>query len=584
MAVDRPLWQRVWGGARALFARTRTAGWPDLLVGIALAGLFFGIIDVAREWSGQPEEVVQISTSPWALPEYTFFSLSRGLIAYVLSLAFSLLYGYWAAKDRVAERVLVPLLDILQSIPILGFLPSILLALKALFPRSNIGLELASILTIFTSQAWNITFSFYHSLRSIPLDQREVSTLYRFSGWQRFRWVELPFATIGLVWNSMVGMAGGWFFLMVSEAYKVGDMDFRVPGLGSYMSVAADNHELAPQLWGILAMMLMIIALDQLLWRPVVIWAQKFRIEEGGQQEAMTSWFLDWLRRTQFLRLVDDLKRWLQLRQERRAAKREVVVAPPVLAGPAAERISLVAFLVLLIVLGYGAWKLLLLLLQVPLNQWSEILFASGVTLGRVLLSTAIGTLWALPAGLAIGLSPRLSRILQPVIQVIASFPGPMLFPLLITGMLAIGVSLGWGSILLMLFGTQWYILFNIVAGAMAIPADLREAARSYRMSRWQRFWVLYLPCVFPLLVTGWITAAGGAWNTSIIAEYFSPTEGETIQTFGLGAMISAATSAKNFPMLAATVLVLATVVVLFNRLVWKRLYSIAEERFSLNK
>jgi NitT/TauT family transport system permease protein len=434
---------------------------------------------------------------------------------------------------------------------------------------------------IFTGQAWNMTFSFYHSLRTIPLDQREVATVYRFSNWQRFKWVELPFSMMGLVWNSMMSMAGGWFFLMISESFRLGDKDFRLPGIGSYMTVAVEQGAVGAMLWAILAMVLMIVALDQLLWRPVVVWAQKFRVEEGGAQPAQTSWFLSWLQRS---RLLAALRR-LRPRESEADAKPGAVWKRPE-PRPAFRQASALGLLALAGVvagLAYGGWMLTELVAAVSGADWGEAFTAAGVTLGRVLLSTALGTLWTLPLGLAIGLSPRLARVLQPVVQVVASFPAPMLFPLVIAAMELAGVPLGWGSILLMLLGTQWYILFNVVAGAMAIPADLREAARSYRLSTWRRFWVLYLPAVFPFLVTGWVTAAGGAWNTSIVAEYVT-FEGRTVSTFGLGALISTAAAGAQFPLLAAAVTVMAVVVVAFNRLVWRRLYRLAEERFALNK
>src|SRR2546425_1847165 len=269
--MSQPFLHRVWGEATALLDRSRKVGWVDLLVVIGLAGLLFGVIGLAREWTGEHRPNIDIDLSPWALPRYTFFSLARGLFAYVISLGFTLLYGYWAAKDRVAERVLLPLLDILQSIPVLGFMPGLILALVTLFPRSNIGLELAAVIMIFTGQAWNMTFSFYHSLRSVPMDLREVATVYRFSWWQRFKWVELPFSTMGLVWNSMMSMAGGWFFLMINEAFRLGEKDFRLPGIGSYMSVAVDQGRVDAMLEVIVAMTLMIVLVDQLLWCPVVV-------------------------------------------------------------------------------------------------------------------------------------------------------------------------------------------------------------------------------------------------------------------------------------------------------------------------
>ncbi len=571
--------ERAWGEATAFLERFRRGGWFDFILLVGCVGIVFGLVSLAGEWRTL-RPAVHIDLSPSALPVYVFYSLSRGLLAYVLSLAFTLTYGYWAAKDPVAERVLVPLLDILQSIPVLGFMPGVVLALVSIFPDSNIGLELASVLMIFTGQAWNMTFSFYHSLRSIPNDQVEAATVYRFNWWQKLRWLELPFATIGLVWNSMMSMAGGWFFLMITESFVLGSKDFRLPGIGSYMSVAVAKGDVRAMIWAIIAMVLMIVTLDQLLWRPVVVWSQKFRVEEGANEQTASSWFYDWLRRSTLVEwlgeLADRLARWARTH----AAKAPRPVEPT---AAAPGTLSLLLFLTLIVGLIFGAWRLISILSSLTFRDYLPILHACGWTLGRVLLSTAAGTLWALPAGLAIGLSPRLARIFQPVVQVAASFPAPMLFPLVIAVLKAAGVSLDWGSVVLMLLGTQWYILFNVIAGAMSIPADLREAASSYRFGRRLRFMSLYVPAVFPYLVTGWVTAAGGAWNASIVAEYVT-FKGQVLTANGLGAQISLAAERADFPRLAASVLVMAVVVVLFNRTVWRRCYSIAEERFSLSK
>ncbi len=562
--------------------RPRSVPWIDLLVVAGLGGLLLALIGLGREWTGAPRPTVSIDLSPWALPRYTLFSLSRGLLAYCLSLGFTLVYGYWAAKDRLAGRLLIPLLDVLQSIPVLGFMPGLILALVAFFPRSNVGLELAAVIMIFTGQAWNMTFSFYHSLRSIPADLKEVATVYGFHWWQRFRSLELPYATMGLVWNSMMSMAGGWFFLMINESFQLGSRDFRLPGVGSYMSVAVERGRVDAMLFAIAAMTAMIVLVDQLLWRPVVAWAQKFRFEETGAQQSVSSWFLDWLRHSSLPAVLGRAGRALKgIWASRRAI-------PPRAGKPAAPARhwpgwSLLAIGALALLLLYGAVRVGQLLPRVTAGEWRDMLSAGGFTLGRVLLSTAIGTLWALPAGVAIGLSPRLSRMLQPVVQVAASFPAPMLFPLVIAALQWAGISLNWGSILLMLLGTQWYILFNVVAGAMAIPSDLREAAQSYRFDLWQRFRTLYLPGVFPYLVTGWVTAAGGAWNASIVAEFVT-FKGQTLAAHGLGAQISAAAAAANFPRLAASIMVMSAIVVVFNRTVWRRCYRVAEERYALTR
>jgi NitT/TauT family transport system permease protein len=573
--------RRAFGEATAFLTHRRRLGLADLAVLATLGGVVFAASRFAHGAALPLRPTVEIDLSPWALPGYALLSLSRGLAAYALSLGFTLVYGYWAARDRVAERVLVPLLDVLQSIPVLGFMPGLVLSLVALFPGSNAGLELAAVVMIFTGQAWNMTFSFYRSVRAVPAVQLEVARHYRFSWWQRFRQVELPASVIGLTWNSMMSMAGGWFFLMVSEAFQLGDRDFRLPGLGAYMSVAVARGDGLAMVAAVVAMTVMIVALDQLLWRPVVVWSQKFRMEEGaGSGEAARSWFLDLVRRSRLVRL---LRRWLHgLRRRRSSATTSPSRRPtaPGAGGSGSRLLSAVLFVTLLGLLGLGGVELVRLIGHLPAGAWLATLAAAGATLARVLVTVVLGTLWALPAGLAIGLSPRLSRLLQPVVQVVASFPAPMLFPAVVALLAAMGVGLSTGSVVLMLLGTQWYILFNVVAGAMAVPVDLQEMARSYRITGWRRFRLLLLPSVLPYLVTGWVTAAGGAWNASIVSEYVSY-RGHTDSTFGLGARVSAAAEAADFPLLAASVVVMSAVVVLFNRLVWRPLNDLAERRYA---
>ncbi len=570
------------GGARALLYYPRRVGWIDLLLFGLFLGLGYGIISLAQRWTGVLQTTAEIDLSLSALPKYALFSLARGLLAYVLSLIFTLVYGYWAAKDRVAGRVLIPLLDILQSVPVLGFMPGLVLALIALFPSSNIGLELAAVLMIFTGQVWNMTFSFYHSLCSIPSDQEEVAALYRFNRRQRLWWVELPYATMGLVWNSMMSMAGGWFFLMISETFVLGQHDFRLPGIGSYMSLAVARGDAYAMILAIVTMIIMIVALDQLLWRPVVAWAQKFRIEEASQEIGVKSWFLDWLHHSHILPWFGRRLRafrWPSKANWRIRARE----ATSVWTSSSARMFSMTVMLALGVCGLVGAFKIWKLVNHVSGDEWMTICFSAALTLVRVLAAVAIGTLWALPAGLLIGLSPRLSRVLQPVVQVFASFPAPMLFPAAVAVMSALHVQLGWGSIVLLLLGTQWYILFNVVAGAMAIPSDLRETARSYRLTRWQRLVHLYIPAIFPHLVTGWVTAAGGGWNASIVAEFVA-FKGAVIETTGLGALISRAAVSADFPVLAAAISVMAILVVSFNRIVWRRLYNAAQGRFTIGR
>ena len=575
--------ETVRGQATALAYPFRRRYYVDAFVILNGLAVLYGLVVLGRQWTGVQRPVVDIDLSVWALPKYTFFSMMRGLVAYVISLGFTLVYAFWAAKDERAEKLLIPILDILQSIPVLGFMPGVVLALVGLFPHSNLGLELAAVIMIFTGQAWNMTFSLYNSFKTVPHEFLEASTAYRFTWWERLKWVELPFATTGLVWNSMMSMAGGWFFLMITEAFQLGDQDFRMPGLGSYMSVAANKGNVPAMISAVIAMIVMIVFLDQVLWRPVVVLAQRFRIEDTSQGHVPRSWLLRLLRRSRLLRL------W-----EARRAHRLRLQGPPSGRKRALRTdqrkvwasywwLGTVALVVLALLVVWCAVELVRFLTGIPRDTWPVLGKAGGLSMARVLVTTVLGTLWAVPAGLAIGLSDRLSRLFQPIVQVAASFPAPMLFPVVIAILTRSGIGLDYGSVVLMLLGTQWYVLFNVIAGAMAVPSDLRETATSFRFSRWQRFTELYLPAVFPYLVTGWVTAAGGAWNTTVVAEYYS-FNGKTLTTFGLGSIISQAANDRNLSVLVASCLLMSALVVTFNRLVWKRLYKLAFTRYSLDK
>ena len=515
---------------------------------------------------------------------------------------FTLIYGYVAAYNRRAEKIMVPLLDILQSIPVLGFLPGLVLALVAAFPHSNIGLELSCIIMIFTGQAWNMTFSFYHSLRAIPPELRDAARVYRLTAWQRLLQLELPSSAVGLVWNSMMSMAGGWFFLTVCEAFTLSDKDFRLPGLGSYMSVAMARNDRPAMLCGVIAMMTMIVAVDQLFWRPIVAWSQKFKLEETEAASQSGSFVLTVLQRSRLLRWID-ARVWAPLVSLGRPRIALAAAGPAISPGhppetgtpddpPAPPNGSardfrkLIGWLVGIAALALVAWGaacVVRLMLNLRFHDWLRIIGLATLTFLRVLAAVVIGTIWTVPVGVAMGLSPRLSRVMQPIIQMMASFPAPMLYPLVLIVLRAIGMSINIASVILILMGTQWYVLFNVIAGAMALPQDLREVAVMYRMNRWETWRRLILPGVFPYLVTGWVTAAGGAWNASIVAEYIKLGD-HTLIADGLGAAISVATDHGDFAMLAACVLVMCVAVVGINRTVWKRLYTVAEEKFALAK
>ena len=589
----------VWGQSGAVMAFYHSGALADIVIILGILGVFYGITQVGREWTGVLRPTVLIDLSFGALPRYTLFSLVRGLAAYCISFLFTIVYGYWAAKDRLAEKLLVPILDILQSIPVLGFMPGVVLALVSLFPSSNIGLELAAVLMIFTGQAWNMTFSFYNSLKSVPQYLQEAGTIYRFNWWQRLTQIEMPYGAVGLIWNSMMSMAGGWFFLMVTEAFQLGNRDFRLPGIGSYMSVAVEKGNVPAMAAAIVAMVLMIVALDQLLWRPTVVWAQKFRIEDTSQEESMDSWFLDLLHHSHILRWTgvagSSVGRAFgslfsrPFRRVPRTMSGSSPVAPPpekhgMSTHPSFSVVfSRILFFLLAAGLVVALSQVVRLLMSVRISEWLRLLKSDLLTLARVTTAITLGTLWALPVGLRIGLSPKLSRIMQPIVQVAASFPAPMLFPAVILLLSLLRVSIGFGSVVLMLLGTQWYILFNVIAGALAIPSDLKEAAASYRVTGRQRFWSLYLPAIFPYLVTGWVTATGGAWNASIVAEIVT-FRGETLRAQGIGSVISEAAFGAKFAELAAAILIMSLTVVLINRFVWHRLYAVASTQYNLTK
>jgi NitT/TauT family transport system permease protein len=555
------------------------AWWIDLLILIGLAAAVAGVVALAHRWRAPLRPTVDIDLSLWSLPKYTLLSLARGVAAYVLSLVFTLVYGSIAAHHRIAERVMIPVLDVLQGIPVLGFLPGLVLGMVALFPHSNVGLELACVVMIFTGQVWNMTFSFYGSLRAIPAELREAARVYHFGWWRQFRTVEVPSAMIGLVWNSMMSMAGGWFFLTVTEAFTLGDHDFRLPGIGSYMSVAIDHGDVRAMAGAALAMTVMIVAVDQLVWRPLLAWAQKFKLEETEATQGATSWVLDLLRRSRVIPWVEDLPGRLSARMERRRRAAPDAETP----SNAVRGLGIAVALGLGALALWGAAHLLTLLLALRAADWLHLAAALGLTFLRTAAALLAGAVWTVPVGIWIGLSPRRMRILQPVIQVAAAFPAPMIFPLVTLAILAAGVPFAWGCAALMLLGSQWYILFNVLAGAGAMPHELREVADVYGLGRWARWRTLYLPAVFPSLVTGLVTAAGGAWNASIVAEYVRY-RGETLIAPGLGSLITVATAAGNFPLLAAGVLTMALAIVALNRTVWRRVRRIADERFSLNR
>jgi len=554
----------------------------DLLVLAAIIAGLCSLIAMGREWHHPFQSKVDIDLSPWMLPYYTMLSFLRGAVAYILSFFFTLFYARWAAYDRHAERFLIPLLDILQSIPLAAFLAPIEIFLVGLFPHSNIGLELTCVIVIFTGQVWNMTFSFYYSLKCLPDDFNFVGKLVRYTPWQKFTQIELPFATKGLVYNSMVSMAGGWFFLSIIEAFQLGDQDYRVKGVGSYMSVAHEQNDGWAQLYAVIAMVIMIVAIDQLIWRPLIVWSNKFKLEDTEAEYQDRSAVLRFFSRSSVIAWFGEKFSSLVLRPVPIKLATTPIPAPRTrskfLTFIPWRKIFLVMALALL---AYGATNVVLLLWAVTFPEWLIIGRDLLLTLVRVLSAVAISTLIAVPIGVWIGSNPRWARYLMPVTQIAASFPSPMVFANIVMLIYVLHGNLEWGSVILMIFGTIWYILFNVISGASAIPQDLRACTQLTHLKGWQVWRTLYLPGIFPALTTGWITAAGGAWNATIVSEYVQY-QGKTVQATGLGALISDAQDKGDFPRLAASVLAMALFVVFFNRTVWKRLAAIAQDRYQL--
>jgi NitT/TauT family transport system permease protein len=562
--------------------------WPfviDLGLACCALALFAAFVHTGQYWLGKPVPVIPISHSIRALPLYAFNSIVRIGIAYLLSLVFAVAYGYTAAYNPRIEAWMIALLDILQSIPVLSFLPPVVLAMVALVPGHQLGIELGVILLIFTGQVWNLAFSFYSSIKSIPREMSEASRIYRFSAWQRFWQLEMPYAAIGLVWNSIVSVAGGWFALIACEMFTMGDRNFQLPGLGSYLQTATISGDLGALIAGFAVMILIVVATDQLVWRPLIAWSDKFKFEQVESADRVTSPILLLLQRSQLLRSIPG-RIWSSVEEpvfRRMARTRDCLVVHPVDEGIAGKPPALLWALVVAVIAGacWGGVQAVLMLRTITWPDLRLLLESAAATFGRVNAALLISAAWTIPVGVAIGLNPKLARIVQPLAQVLASVPATAFFPILLIGLVRIGGGLGIGSIALMLLGTQWYILFNVIAGAMSIPSDLREVASLYRFTRWQRWTRLILPGIFPYLITGMVTASGGAWNASVFAEY-SHLQDRTLSTIGLGAQIDAATDSGRFPMLLLATILISLMVVTMNRLVWRRLYRLAETRYKL--
>ncbi|MEU3355068.1 ABC transporter permease subunit [Streptomyces sp. NPDC037389] len=556
--------------------------WVDVAVAAAVLVGMYLLLRVGEKAtvSFDPAHVVKVDTSPAELPYYAARSLLRMFAALAVSVAFALGYAYAAAHSRRLERVLIPALDILQSVPVLGFLTVAVAGFVSLFPGSTPALECASIFAIFTSQAWNMAFGFYHSLITLPRELDEVSRSFRFTRWMRFWKVELPAGAIGLVWNGMMSFGGGWFFLVASEAISVSGHKQALPGVGSFAGTAIADGDLGKVGWAVVTMAVMVVGVNFFFWRPLTAWTERFKNEQSEAADVQRSLVLDFVRRSSWPALLGRLLRPVA-ELLGRAGRILGVDDRPLTAGRRRGGDLLFA----VVAGGLIAWGLADLLWylrdRTGLGVFGEPFLLGLATLARVVVLVAVATLVWVPIGVRIGFSPRLARIAQPVVQVLASFPANFLFPLATWFFLRTGLPLNVGGMLLMALGAQWYILFNTIAGASAIPTDLREAMDDLGVHGRQRWRRLIIPGILPSFVTGGITASGGAWNASIVSETVT-FGGTTLSATGLGAYISRATSDGDYPHLIAGIAVMAVYVVGLNRLLWRRLYRLAETRYSL--
>ena len=562
--------------------------WIDALVLVCLFSVLWSVMHFGKGMlvAFDPATVPALDFSTGQIPYYAGRTLLRMWIAFCFSLLVAISLGYVAAKNRTARAVILPALDILQSVPVLGFLSATVAGFMAIFPSSLLGVECAAIFAIFTGQVWNMAFGFYHSMVTIPTDMQEAASMYRMTPWQRFRVVELPASAHSLIWNSMMSFGGGWFFVAQSEAISVMHKDIKLPGLGSFMATAIEKGDNHAALLAVVAMLLLILMSDQLIWRPLLVWADKFKIELTEAALPPSSWVYTLLRGAYVFTWLD-ARVWQPLADTAGRAIRRVLPpatrrSPEVVHWP-----FRMAGLVLLVWLGYevivGVFAAIAVLhgvLTAPMV--GHIFWLGFLTLLRVLAMTVLATLIWTPVGVWIGFHPKAARFAQPLAQIGASFPVNMTFPIVVGLFVATNTSMNWGSILLIAMGTQWYILFNVIAGAMAIPNEMKEVARIYRLPTWKVWQTVILPAIFPFWVTGACTAAGGAWNASIVAE-MATWGNTTLKADGLGAYIAEVTKNGDTPLIIVSIGVMSIFVVLMNKFVWRRLYGFAERRFRLD-
>lgn len=555
----------------------------DMIIFCVIAAVIYMFMSPGIHNTVKTASVV-VSTDISKLPFYSMMSLLRMTAAYILSLIFSLAYGYTAAHNKKAEKIMIPVLDILQSIPVLSFLPAVVLGLTVIFP-GRIGAEIASIILIFTGQAWNMTFSFYNSVKLIPRDLIESSNIFKLNKWQKFKILELPYSAIGLVWNSMMSWAGGWFFLMACEMFTLKGRDFRLPGIGSFLQTAANEGNMKALLWGIATLILVIVLLDQFIFRPVIAWSDKFKVELTQSGDEPYSIVLMLIRRSVIIETISNGLSHLFNKVLRNKAINQIKNIEIIAFKFVYKILKALRWVFAILFTGtfiYFLYKAAVLLSALNLKDVKELIPSTFYSIMRVIAAQILALIWTVPVGVAIGMNKKLANIFQPVIQIVASIPATALFPVILVFFINAWGGLGTASILLMLMGTQWYILFNVIAGAMSIPEDLKASASIFGLHGYKKWKTLILPAVFPYLLTGMITATGGCWNASIVSEYVNYA-GKTVKTTGLGSLIASTSESGNYALLLAGTMLMCFIVAATNRLVWKRLNALSEERFKLD-
>ena len=565
-----------------VFLRELATRW-DVLAFIVVIGLIVFLGETSRGLFAPLSQlaVTPLSLDPMHLPEYAARTTFRMMAGLVLSLIFTLTYATWAAKSERAGKILVPILDILQSVPILGFISVTAVFFLSLAPGRVLGAEFVSIFAIFTSQAWNMAFSFYQSLRTIPIELTEAAESFRLSPWMRFWQLEVPFGMPALIWNMMMSMSGGWFFVVASEAVVVGHTTFALPGVGSYIALAIAQKNLVAIGWAIVTMLIVILLYDQLLFRPLVAWADRFRVEQEPGARVPASWALTMMRRSRLISAAT-LAFHSAVLWTSRAVKRSD--APVAETGPRSKRRSLDLVWVVLMIAAVvlGLWHIVaVLLVNTPAREALQVGGLALLTMLRVFVLITLASLIWVPIGVWVGMRPRAAQVVQPVAQFMAAFPANLLFPIAVYGIVAWQLNADIFLSPLMILGTQWYILFNVIAGASAIPAEMRYVAANFKVTGWLWWRKVALPAVLPFYVTGAITASGGSWNAAIVAEL--ATWGDTqVRARGLGAYIAEATTAGDFHRIVLGIGTMSLFVVIINRLFWRPLYYYAERKYRL--